>query len=148
MDDLKPNHSRVHSLPVADITAPIPKGNIDYEAYPVRKPEEDLNDFKVQVRASTLSRCRTRLEKISNTTFLWYEMSLAGSTVSMGAYLGSLAANIPSGSFLDVLFNTIIPVISSALFVSYIFLRRARDIEPKQAITDVLSELPDPKRSR
>ena len=49
MDKFEPPSANARPLPVADIAAAPAGGNIEYEAYPVRKPEEDLNDFKVQL---------------------------------------------------------------------------------------------------
>lgn len=69
MEEFQPSPANAKRLPAADVAAATPTGNMEYEAYPVRKPEEDLNDFKVQIRASTLTRCRVKLTQISAPRF-------------------------------------------------------------------------------
>jgi hypothetical protein len=128
--------------------APPPAGNVEYEAFPVRKPEEDLNDFKVQVRASTLSRCRSRLAQASSASFPWHELALGVSTLAAGAVLGAIPADIKPGTQQAIFFYTVLPAIAVAAFVAYLFLRRSGVAEPAQAAADVLSELPDPNRTR
>lgn len=148
MDDFQPPPPNAQGLPAADVTVPAPTGNVEYEAFPVRKPEEDLNDFKVQVRASTLTRCRARLSEISNVSFPWYELALGVSTLAAGAYLGALPADIKPGTAQSTLFNTVMPMVTAAAFVAYLFLRRAAFADSVRAASDVLSELPDPNRTR
>lgn len=148
MNDFVPPPANAQALPVADIMAPPPAGNVEYEAFPVRKPEEDLNDFKVQVRASTLSRCRNRLAQASSASFPWHELALGVSTLAAGAFLGALPAEIKPGTLQAHLFSTALPAVALAAFVAYLFLRRSAVSEPAQAASDVLSELPDPNRTR
>jgi hypothetical protein len=148
MDDFQPPPANAQALPAADVMAPSPTGNVEYEAFPVRKPEEDLNDFKVQVRASTLARCRTRLGQATSASFPWHEGALGVSTMAAGAFLGALPADIKPGTIQAVLFSTVLPVIAVAAFVAYLFLRRAALTEPARAAADVLAELPDPNKTR
>lgn len=148
MDDFFPPPANAQAFPVADVMAPPPSGNVEYESFPVRKPEEDLNDFKVQVRASTLSRCRSKLALASSASFPWHELALGFSTLSAGGVLGALPAEIIPGTKQAILFYTVLPAISVSAFVAYLFLRRSGVSEPAQAAADVLSELPDPNRTR
>jgi len=148
MEEFQPPPANASPLPAADITAAAPAGNMEYEAYPVRKPEEDLNDFKVQVRASTLTRCRTKLTQVSAPRFPWHEVALGASTLAAGAFLGALPANIKAGSPQAVFFYTFLPIIAVGAFVAYLFLRRLTICEPASAAAEVLSELPDPDKTR
>ena len=148
MDDFAPPPANAQALPAADVLAPPPTGDVEYEAFPVRKPEEDLNDFKIQVRASTLSRCRSRLEQAAKASFPWHELALGVSTLATGTVLGALPADIKPGTSQAILFYTVLPAIAVAAFVAYLFLRRSGVAEPARAAAEVLSELPDPNRTR
>lgn len=137
------------TLPVADVrVSPADNNQMEYEAYAVRKPEEDLNDFKIQVRASTLTRCRAKLEQINTPEFPWHEGALALSMAAAGAFFTALPAEIKAGSTLGVLFYTVFPVIAVAAFVAYFFLRRSALREPADVVAGVLKELPDPSKAR
>lgn len=149
MEEFQPPPPNATPLPMADVTEDEIPGKIEYEAYPVRKPEADLNDFKIQVRASTLARCRSKLAKISISVFPWHEVCLGISTLAAGAYLGSLSAsNITSGSLQAVFFFNILPIIAVATFVTYFFLRRSTLKESSEIAIEVLAELPDPDKTR
>jgi hypothetical protein len=147
-EPLQPELANAKPLPVADLTAPASLGSVEYEAYPVRKPEEDLNDFRVQVRATTLARCRAKLAQVANPVFPWHEVALGGSTLTGGAFLGALPADLKTGSFASTFFYTLLPIVAVASFVAYIFLRRSALREPADAAAEVLAELPDPDRTR
>lgn len=148
MLDFQPPRANAEALPAADVTAPISPENMEYEAFPVRKPEEDLNDFKVQVFASTLRRCRAMLSKISTSSFPWHEIALGLSTLAAGAYLGALPAEIKIDTWFGKFFHTFLPALAVAAFVAYFFLRRSTTADPAHIASTVLSELPDPDRTR
>lgn len=148
MEDLQPPPANATPLPAADISAAAPAGNVEYEAYPVRKPEEDLNDFKVQVRASTLTRCRAKLSQVSVPRFPWHEVALGASTLAAGAFLGALPADIKAGSVQATFFYTLLPIVAVGAFVAYLFLRHSTIRDPSNATAEVLSELPDPDKTR
>lgn len=61
--------SEAGPIPVAEFQAPAVAGNIEYESFPIKKPIEDLDDFKVQVRASTLRRVRSKLQGSKHLVF-------------------------------------------------------------------------------
>lgn len=138
----------VTSLPVADLHAAAIPGKVEYEAYAVRKPEADLNDFKVSVRASILARCRARLDRVSKPRFPWYEIVLGLSTLTGGAFLGALPADIKANSFWGIFFYTVLPIVAVSSFVAYFFLRRTVQQEHAEAAADVLNDLPDPEKTR
>jgi hypothetical protein len=148
MEDFVPPAANARPLPAADVKANDASANVEYEAYPVRKPEEDLNDFKVQVRATTLDRCRTKLSEVSTARFPWHEVMLALSTLAGGTSLGSLSADIKAGTLKAGFFYTFLPVIAVAAFVAYLFLRRSAVSDPAKAASDVLTDLPDPNKTR
>lgn len=149
MGEYQPPIPNAEPLPVADITADDTSRRIEYEAYPVRKPEEDLNDFRIQVRASTLDRCRAKLAKISSTSFPWYEVFLGIATTALGASLGSLSSdNISPGSLKSIFFYTILPIIAVTTFVIYLFRRKSTLQNSSDIAVEVLSELPDPAKTR
>lgn len=148
MDEFQPPQANATPLPAADVSAAQTADNVEYEAFPVRKPEEDLNDFKVKVRASTLSRCRMKLAKVSNPNFPWHEGALGASTLATGAFFGALTADIKAGTGQWIFFFAVLPTIAVATFVAYIFLRRSALYEPASAAAEVLSELPDPDKAR
>lgn len=151
MDDFTPPLPNAAPLPAADVEANVASeasGNVEYEAYPVRKPEEDLSDFKVQVRASTLMRCRTKLNTVAKSRFSWHEVLLALSTLAAGAFLGALPSGLKAGTASAIFFYTILPIVAVASFVAYLFLRRAMLRDPADIAADVLEELPDPDKTR
>jgi hypothetical protein len=149
MEDFLPAQTSAVALPTADVRATVPSGaKVEYEAYPVRRPEADLNDFKVQVRASNLARCRATLTRAAKTRFPWHEMALGTSTLSTGAFLGALPATIAAGTAQSVFFYTMLPIVGVSTFVCYLFLRRTMIQEPAELAAAVLAELPDPDRAR
>ena len=148
MKEFEPPPANATPLPAADVTAVLSAENVEYEAYPVRKPEEDLNDFKVQVRASTLIRCRSKLAQVSTPRFPWHELALGTSTLAAGAVLGALPADIKAGSPLAMFFYSLLPIVAVGTFVAYLFLRRLTIREPAGAASEVLSELPNPDKAR
>lgn len=149
MQSYQPPSASAISLPAADVSASTTAvESVAYEAYPVRKPEEELNDFIVQVRASTLTRCRTKLTQISHQHFPWRELALAISTLAAGAYLGTIPDKIKTGTFQSTIFHTVLPAIAAAAFVAYIFLYRSEVKRPEDTVSAVLNELPDPNKTR
>ena len=148
MTDLEPLRPNAQSLPAADVSASLSSVKIEYEAFPVKKPEEDINDFKVQVRASTLNRARIKLGSITDTGFPWYELCLGISTLCAGAYLGSLTADVKQSTVEHTLLKSVLPMVAIATFVAYIFLRKQATSDVAQGARDVLTELPDPEKAR
>lgn len=147
MQEFTPPEPTATPLPTADVQA-TNQGPIEYEAFPVRKPEADLVDFKVQVRASQLRRCRTRLAAVSSARFPWYEFSLGLGTLAGGAALGSLPSSISPGTPMAILFYTILPVVSVGLLVAAFFLRTNSILSAEAAIKDALADIPDPDQTR
>ena len=147
MHDFDPPEPTAGPLPAADLQATA-VGSVEYESYPVRRPEADLNDFKVQVRASTLSRCRGRLASATRRSFPWHELALGISTLAGGGVVGALPANITAGSTNALFFFSVLPVIAAASFVAYLFLRGSEVRRSADAVADALAELPNPDETR
>lgn len=124
MTDFKPPKQPAELFPAADVKASAAPGKVEYESFPIKKPEEDLNDFKVQVRASTLTHVRTKLERLSKSAVAWHELALGGSSLAIGGFLGALPAKLTSGTAGAVFFYTILPVVGVSSLVAYLFLRR------------------------
>jgi hypothetical protein len=147
MQEFLPPEPDADGIPVADVHAPS-GGKVEYESYPVRKPEADLNDFKVQVRASTLKRCREKLTRVSASAFPWHELCLGVATLAGGGVLGAIPADVKPGSVNSFVFFTLLPVISAASFVAYVFLRRSESRLAGAAVTEALADLPNPDETR
>lgn len=148
VEDFQPQTENATALPAADVTVVTQAGPIEHESYPVKKPEEDLNEFKVQVRASTLNRCRAKLMQVAEARFPWHELALGGSTLAGGAFLGALPADIKSGTLCSVVFYTLLPIAAVGAFVAYLFLRRQVTTGCVSSANEILSELPDPHKAR
>ena len=83
------------SIPAADIRASIENENVTTtRTFPVRTPEADSRDFVVEVLASTLNRCRSRLKTLALVKFPWAEFFLAIAMLSFGGTLGAIAGNV------------------------------------------------------
>ena len=148
MTDFEPPKSDAVPLPAAEFQAPAAPGKIEYEPFPIKKAVEDLDDFKVQVRASTLRRARTKLQGIKEQNFQWQELALGVCTLAYGGFLGALPAKLAAGEKLAIVFYTLLPVIGTGCLVAYLFLRRPVHQNPVRAAGEALAELPDPDKAR
>jgi len=140
----------VESLPAADIKA----SNVQNQssvfatrAFPVRVPNEEREDFIIEIRASQLSKPRVRLEKMSKSKFPWYELLLGTSTTLLGSTLGGWAGNMSLTDSKGFVFLVLFPIIGVAAFVAYFFLRQIEVINFSDSAQEILSELPDPKNT-
>lgn len=142
--------SNTDPLPKGEFISTAASGNIEHEAFPVKKPVEDLDDFKVQVRASTLRRVRSKLQGIEDPDFPWHELTLGISTLAFGGSLGALPAKLAACDALAILFYTVLPVIGTGCLVAYLFLRHGRSVHqnPVRSVDEALAELPDPENTR
>jgi len=117
-----------------------------HRAYEVRIPKAELNDFIVQVRASTLNRIRAKLGEMEKGSFPWHELALAVCTLAFGGWFSALLADFRSSPSQAVVFNTVLPAVGAASLMAYIFLRKST-VDVRSNAADVLNELPDPKRT-
>lgn len=144
----EPPKPQAGPLPAADVQAPADQEKIEYEPFPVRKAAEDLEDFKVQVRASTLRRVRGKLEHIRDPEFQWHELALGIATLSYGGFLGAIPAKLVAGEALAIFFYSVLPVVGTGALVAYLFLRHPVHQSPARISSDALNELPDPDKAR
>lgn len=121
--------------------------NFTTHTFPVRTPEEDRGDFLIQVRASTLKKCRRRLKGLADAGFPWAEVMLALSSLAIGATLGALPSDIPASYLRYKFFFFFLPPLAASSLVGFIFLRRLPATNGGATARDVLEDLPDPDRS-
>jgi hypothetical protein len=140
--------SEAGPIPVAEFQAPAVAGNIEYESFPIKKPIEDLDDFKVQVRASTLRRVRSKLQGVKAPGFPWQELALGMCTLAFGGSLGALPAKLSACDSLAIFFYTVLPCIGTGCLVAYLFLRHSVHHNPVNSAGEALAELPDPDKAR
>ena len=139
-NNLEPSPPNTTELPVAYYTAPMGSANaIVQQSFPVRQPEQDINEFIIQVRASTLIRSRRHLERIRTNKLPWHEILLALSSLSWGAVLGAIPANIPLGVWKWYFFFVFLPVVGVGTAVAYFFKRREAGPEASAVAGEVLA---------
>ena len=68
--------------------------------YPIKQPEEYVNDFMINLRASDIRKVRKYCEDAKKSSFPWSELLLAISTTCIGCFLGALASNVELNSFI------------------------------------------------
>ncbi|OEH84281.1 hypothetical protein BHU72_10730 [Desulfuribacillus stibiiarsenatis] len=138
----------VSSLPVADVVLKSDNSVVttSYQ-YEVKQPEEDKNDFIVEVKASKLKRVREKLELLTSDRFPLYELFLGISSTCLGAFLSALASDIQlttrKGQFLFIF----CPIVAMGTGVAYLFLRYISILKPKIIATDLLVEIVDPDKA-
>lgn len=146
MGHFEPSPPDVRTIPAADVLATTGTGGpVVHQAFPVRRPEADRNEFLVQVRASTLHRCRGRLREPAANPFPWHEAALGISTLSFGAFLGALPAALVLNSRSGIFFYNVLPAVGVGAGVAFAFLRRRVTID---AASEALRDLPDPDETR
>ncbi len=145
----EPPKPQAQALPAADVQAsPTGGTSLIHQSFPVRQPEEDFNEFLVRVRASMLKRVRTKLRELADAPFPWPELLLGLSTLAIGTFLGALTANLTAGTGKAVFYYTVLPIVGVSSLVGYFLLRRRSQSDAHRIAADVLSELPDPDRTR
>lgn len=139
------NFARIVQKYAVDVIAPAgDTGQSITQKFPMRQAPSDKNDFMVQVRASSLRRCRTRLQSLSTSPVNWSDLFLALATLGLGAYLGALASAVKWDSSLGVWLLAFSPGGGAAFFVAFLFSRKASQKSAKEAADFVLEELPEP----
>jgi len=136
------------SLPVADIVLNNESGGVTTSyRFPVKQPDEDRNDFIVEIRASKLKKVRDKLEILSNEKFPLHEVLLGIATSSLGAFLGGLASDIPLTTIIGKIFYVGCPVIFAGTGVAYFFVRYINLTLPKIVARGLLEEIVDPDKT-
>jgi hypothetical protein len=138
------------SIPTADITFPPENNNVRHAAYPVKQPEDEINEFMVEVRATKLSRCRTLLAELKEDKFPWAEFLLAVSSLAIGASLGALSSDVSysANALLWKFLFIFLPLVGVASLTAYFFIRNTTNKAASRIATAVLNELPDPIKSK
>lgn len=117
---------------VADVS--IGNTNIDGATttltYPVKQPDEYVNDFMVSLRASEIRKVRKYCDDAKASKFPWSELFLAISTTCIGCFLGAFSSNVELNSLKGIIMYIASLVIATGSFVAYLFIR-------KEAISDV-----------
>jgi hypothetical protein len=103
--------------------------------YPIKQPEEYVNDFMISLRASEIRKVRKYCDDAKTGKFPWHELLLAISTTCIGCFLGALTSSVELNSLKGIIMYIVSAVIASGSFVAYLFIRR-------YAISDV-NELAD-----
>jgi len=85
--DFSPPPATVSGLPASDIQAPVTEDSVVHQAFPVRRPESELKDFMVQVRAGTLDRRRMQLASVTKARSPWPWVMLGVSSLAFGSFL-------------------------------------------------------------
>jgi len=145
-----PPQPNVKAIPTADIHLPTASGDYRHAAYPVKRPEEEINEFMVECRATMLIKCRDRLSAIRDSTFPWHEMFLAIASLTIGTSLGALASDISytrDPSLWKFLFM-VLPFMGIGTGIAYFFLRKRNNEINVTTAREILQSLPDPKNSK
>lgn len=145
-----PPPPNVEAMPTADIRLPTTSGDYRHAAYPVKRPEEEINEFMVECRATTLIRCREKLSTIRDSSFPWHEILLAISSLAIGTTLGALSSEITytSSPMLWRFLFMFLPFVGLGTGVAYFFLRNQSNKVNAAAARDILQDLPDPNNSK
>lgn len=139
---------KANSIPAADISVNVSDSGVTTtHTFPVRQPRDYSNDFVVHVYASTLYRCRRKLEDITRTGFPINEVMLGLATTAVGAIAGAMASDIALASPKGIFFFVILPPFTGAFLVAYFFLRRDAHRHPSQIADEILDELPNPDQA-
>lgn len=149
MDEMKPPPPSATPVLAADVQfPPADAGSVVHQAYPLRQPEEELNEFLIKVRASILLRARRKLSTLLTVKFPWPEALLGLSTLCIGSTLGAVASDVPWNCSKAPFFYLLLPVVSIGSGVAYALLRHLTPQKASSIAQDILEELPDPDRTK
>lgn len=146
----KPPQPNAEAIPTADIRLPTGSGDYRHAAYPVKRPEEEINEFIVECRATTLKRCREKLMAIRDSSFPWHEIFLAVASLAIGTSLGALASEVSytgSPRLWKFLFM-FLPFVGVGTGIAYVFLRHQSVKVTAATAREILDVLPDPNNSK
>jgi hypothetical protein len=156
MSDLAPStpfnfpRPNVQAIPTADIHLPTSPGDYRHAAYPVKRPEEEINEFMVECRATTLIRCRDKLSAIRDSSFPWHEILLAIASLVIGTSLGALSSEITytNNPGLWRFLFMLLPSVGLSAGIAYFFLRHQSNKLNVATAREILQDLPDPNKSK
>lgn len=149
MHDMTPPPPSATPVPAADVKVPaLGAGSVVHQAYPLRQPEEELNESLVMVRASILRRARRKLSALLTGKFPWPEVLLGLGTLSAGGPLGAVASGVPWNDSKAPFFYLLLPLVAIGAGVAYALLRHLTPQKASTIAQDILEELPDPDRTK
>lgn len=114
---------------------------------PVRVPEEERNEFVVEVRASPLRRARQLLERIADQESSWTEPLLAASTLAWGGTLSAIVAGVGLGGWRTLFFYTFLPIVGAGAGVGWWLVRTTGNRAASELARRSLDALPDPENT-
>ena len=112
--------------------------------YSVTVPEDEANDFVVEVRASVLKDIRSTLDKHSKSSFPWQEILLAITAILLGGFFSGIFSSLKIETDLGKLVFVAFPVISGITGTSYFFVRRDDNKSISDLSNDLLNKIPNP----
>jgi len=119
-------------------------GHTTTHTYPVVQPQEYNDEVMVNIKASDIRRVRNLCVEVKDYQFPWHELFLGIATILFGGLFGALATGVNLDSGLGIVFYIICPIIGTACFVSYVFIR-GNQIKEIHELTRVIEEyIPDP----
>lgn len=148
VDNADPLAPQAAAAPAAVVTPQPAADSLIHQSFPVRQPEQDLEEFYVYVRASQLKQARAAADANKSQGIPWDEILLAISTTSCGAFLGALTATFEKGSKWPILFFNILPAITVGAFVAYLFMRASAKKATGHLAGKILETIPDPDKAR
>lgn len=107
-------------------------------------PNDDVNDFIIQVRASLIKRIRDKLSPLCKQKFPLTEILLGVSTTLIGVVLSSIAADIKITETKGIIIFVVLPVIAAICGTSYFFVRANNVVSISKFAEDLLEEIPNP----
>ncbi|MEM5018636.1 hypothetical protein WKH31_20305 [Metabacillus indicus] len=136
------------SLPMADAKMDPTNGNgVTSYYYQVKQPNEEKNDFLIEVRASKLRNIRRKVSQLADSRFPWHELLLGVSTTSLGAFFSGLLSDISLSSTKGIFVFILCPVIAMGAGVGYLFKRYVDLKLPRIMAKELLDELVDPDKT-
>lgn len=92
----------------------------------IKVPMEDINDYKIAVRKSSIKKITNACKEIENNKFAWGELLLGISTLFFGAFFSAIISGVKYElKLLSVMFYTIFPTIAVATLIGYIACRKS-----------------------
>lgn len=146
---MQPPPPQVTTLRAADVSALAATAEtVVHQAYPVKKPQEEHDEFMLQVRASTLSRARHKTAELARGGFPWAEVLLSVSSLAWGGLLGAIPAALKWEDVLGKIFYLALPIVGTGTLVAYILLRWNSVVDVRRVANAILDDLPDPDRAK
>lgn len=137
-------------IPIADVRLPTDSGSVRHATYTVKRPEEEINEFMVECRATILTRCIEKLKEMRDSSFLWCEILLAIASLAIGTSLGALSSEISytNDPIRWRIFFMGLPFVGIVAVTAFLFTRRNSTQSIAGKAKEILEILPDPNNSK